>query len=457
MAWTRADTITIDHTKVPNTDQSNFPVLIIGTYSNLATIANGGVVTSASGYDIIFAADAAGVTPYKFERVSWNATTGACQFWVKVPTVSHTVDTVFYCLNGNSAVTTDQQDAANTWSANFAAVYHLDDNAATTTIVDSRGANNATNVANTSTKTVTGEIQSGLTFNGSTDDAIAVGSFTPTGAGCFSVWVKAADTTAGFHGIIVTKNFVGNDNIGIWRNGTNWYYQAEGASANVDITSTATVSTSAWTHLAISIDPTVTNKVITYVNGAVDHNNTNNPGTITARGLDIAWYNAGNRINALLDEIHISTAARSGDWIATEYNNQSSPGTFYTATLVQPIFVSKLVTYFLVRPFNTNPPVWPIFSFPDGYVGIPYAQGWDMPDASPVVTYTVLSGSLPPGLSLVALTGNQAEVSGTPTLVGVYPFTLRATNDYGVADEDFSITILNIPPGLTGGSFIFIN
>src|SRR5208283_4210852 len=33
--------IVIDHTKVPNTDQANFPVLITGTYTYLATVANG--------------------------------------------------------------------------------------------------------------------------------------------------------------------------------------------------------------------------------------------------------------------------------------------------------------------------------------------------------------------------------------------------------------------------------
>lgn len=36
-------TVTIDRTKVPNTDQSNFPVLFSGTYSYLATVANGGI------------------------------------------------------------------------------------------------------------------------------------------------------------------------------------------------------------------------------------------------------------------------------------------------------------------------------------------------------------------------------------------------------------------------------
>ncbi|HZP61801.1 MAG TPA: protease pro-enzyme activation domain-containing protein, partial [Terriglobales bacterium] len=55
--------ITINHTQVANTDQVNFPVLIAGTYSYLATLANGGCVTNANGYDILFTSDASGNTP----------------------------------------------------------------------------------------------------------------------------------------------------------------------------------------------------------------------------------------------------------------------------------------------------------------------------------------------------------------------------------------------------------
>ncbi len=31
----------------------------------------------------------------------------------------------------------------------------------------------------------------------------------------------------------------------------------------------------------------------------------------------------------ILDEVRISTIVRSPDWIATEYNNQANPGSFY--------------------------------------------------------------------------------------------------------------------------------
>ena len=49
--YTYSRSITINHNKVPNTDQSNFPLLISGTYPYLATVANGGRVRNSNGYD----------------------------------------------------------------------------------------------------------------------------------------------------------------------------------------------------------------------------------------------------------------------------------------------------------------------------------------------------------------------------------------------------------------------
>ena len=41
----------------------------------------------------------------------------------------------------------------------------------------------------------------------------------------------------------------------------------------------------------------------------------------------------GQYFNGSLDEVRISNTVRSADWIATEYNNQSSPSAFYTIGL----------------------------------------------------------------------------------------------------------------------------
>ncbi|HYA64930.1 MAG TPA: DUF2341 domain-containing protein, partial [Candidatus Sulfotelmatobacter sp.] len=119
ISYTYWRAITIDHTKVPNSDQVNFPVLISGTYPYLASTANGGNVTNANGYDIVFTSDASGNSPLAYEQESYNAATGAVNFWVRVPALSHTSDTVIYLFYGNSLVTTDQSNASGTWDSNF--------------------------------------------------------------------------------------------------------------------------------------------------------------------------------------------------------------------------------------------------------------------------------------------------------------------------------------------------
>jgi hypothetical protein len=56
-------------------------------------------------------------------------------------------------------------------------------------------------------------------------------------------------------------------------------------------------------------------------------------GSFRADDADVAWPNlnsATQYFNGALDEVRISNSARSGGWIAAEYNNQSSPSTFYS-------------------------------------------------------------------------------------------------------------------------------
>ena len=108
------------------------------------------------------------------------------------------------------------------------------------------------------------------------------------------------------------------------------------------------------------------------------------------------------------------------------------------------VSVSKLVAYGVLINANTNPPVWPVVSPPNGYVGNPYSYSWDLAPAAPPTTYTITSGSLPPGLSLTSpggASGDVGKISGTPTTIGTYSFTVLATNAYGTAPQAMSITI----------------
>jgi hypothetical protein len=85
MSMSYARAITIDHRQVPNTDQTNFPVLISETFPYLATVANGGHVQNANGYDIVFTSDAAGQVQLPYESDNYNPVTGTAGFWVLIP------------------------------------------------------------------------------------------------------------------------------------------------------------------------------------------------------------------------------------------------------------------------------------------------------------------------------------------------------------------------------------
>ncbi len=67
--------LTVDNTKVSGASSlTNFPVLFSLTDSDLATVANGGKVLNANGYDIAFTSDD-GSTQLDHELESYDATT----------------------------------------------------------------------------------------------------------------------------------------------------------------------------------------------------------------------------------------------------------------------------------------------------------------------------------------------------------------------------------------------
>ena len=336
--------ITIAHTQVPNTDQTSFPMLFNTTDALLKTVANGGHVTNASGFDIIFTSDAAGTLKLNHEIEAYNGTTGQFVAWVQIPTLSHTADTVIYFFYDNSSITTSQENRSGVWDSNFAAVYHMADNAANTTITDSTGANSGAAQVNTNTKTATGEISAGISFNGSSD------YITVTENGHFNfdaspftleAWVKDDTAASGFSGAFhrmiswhdPSKRIqmgIGQDTTGTKR----LFYLMNSNATAVPNQASAGNAPTGFNHVVATFDGTSTYHI--YLNGVnADGGSSRSQTAYTGNSTTLYLGQLGDGLtskylNGILDEVRISGTTRSPDWITTEYHNQSSPGTFYT-------------------------------------------------------------------------------------------------------------------------------
>ena len=156
--YTNRQSITIDNTQVPNTDQINFPFLFRGTYSVLATVANGSESSQTEhGYDIIFSPDPNGLVRLPHEIETYSSTTGNTNMWVQVPLVSHSTNTVFYIFYGSSTITTSQASPTGVWDSNYTLVWHLP-NGTTLSAGDSTSNGNGGTITETPTATTAGQL-----------------------------------------------------------------------------------------------------------------------------------------------------------------------------------------------------------------------------------------------------------------------------------------------------------
>ncbi len=86
-------------------------------------------------------------------------------------------------------------------------------------------------------------------------------------------------------------------------------------------------------------------------------------------------------------------------------------------------------------------------SLPGGTVGQPYSQSVTATGGTTPYSWSVVSGSLPPGLALSPTGTPSATVSGTPTIEGTYNFTVQVTDNVAATDtQALSITIAPFSP-----------
>jgi hypothetical protein len=339
--WSYRKAITVDHTKIPNTDQTNFPMLVSFTDPSLRTTTNSGNVQNTSGYDIIFTA-VDGSTKLDHEIEKYDGATGTIAMWVRIPTLSHLTDTVIYMYFGNTSITTTQENKTGVWGENgannFKGVWHMKETGTNPTVNDSTSnANNST--AQTWTPGA-GQVSGGGGFNGS-GQYVGIPKITPNYVTA-EAWIYLnGNPASGVTPAVIQSYGAEFNDWGGFRLGQNaaastFVFGVDtGPSTATGTLPTAPISLGAWHHLVGSYNGSV---VSIYVDGALSQT-ANVSGTIRTPSIAYNYIGYGRTwsgdtgamaINGSLDEARISSVARSADWIKTEYNNQSDPSTFYS-------------------------------------------------------------------------------------------------------------------------------
>lgn len=340
-SWGYRKAITVNSGQVPST-QTNFPVLV-----NLASDAGLAAHALSTGYDILFTSGD-GISKIPYERELFTKSTGALVAWVNVPSVS--AGTVIYLYYGNPGAT-DQQAAASVWDANYKGVWHMKE--ATGSNLADASSTGWTETQVASPVQTPGQIGGSLNFNGTTQYATHVNGASPfrySGAITYSFW---ANMPSGGGGNVMGVDCSGGQGYGgvslyLTSLGFTWTPTTPGTDDGIN-SSALSLTAGQWAHIVVTIDFSGQTKHF-YVNGS-EVSTSFSPSTPSNWNPSTSYSGTlndeiGSRtINATrgyfkgtLDEVRVSNIIRSADWVKTEFNNQSSPTTFYLVGSEQPAF-----------------------------------------------------------------------------------------------------------------------
>jgi hypothetical protein len=233
-------------------------------------------------------------------------------------------------------------------------------------------------------------------------------------------WVNFS-STAGSQCIITrTLGASVQDSFAMWFNGGNLNGITTDSSLGATQLSVAfSPILSRWYHVAFTFDENTKQQWL-FIDGVAVATNISNrqlgyDNHNVLVGADIESNNPAGFFNGRIDEAAIYNRALSAAEIAAVFNAGSAGRT-------------------VTGPYFTTAPV-----LPEAVVATPYSQTITTLRGTAPISFTVLSGSLPPGLSL----NSSGLLSGTPTTAGSSSFTVRATDANTLkADQTFTLQVL---------------
>jgi len=333
MSYTGTGTITIDHTKCGSSSTTNFPFLFYGTYAgagsdpDLRTVGNGGAVTDTDGDDIIFCASNNPTDLLDFERISYTAASGAVIFWIRIPTLSNSSDTVIYLFYGNGSVTTFQGNTNGTWNSSYLFMIH-----GSNVLTDSTA--NARDFTCTTPTYSTGKF--GTCMSNPDADALKVPARTDSGLPSgtadrtIRLWVAWVDNTIGDQPLWSYGSLGGQDQR-MRQSGFTGSDVLKYIKSSDDITATFNPTINQFYYVVLTFNSSGTVAKI-YIDGSNVATATKSGWSTTLAGSVYIFSDTFGITRAKIQEFSIRNVVESADEVLAAYNNQNSPSTFYAIT-----------------------------------------------------------------------------------------------------------------------------
>jgi hypothetical protein len=435
VAQTHYRAFTVDHTKVPST-QTSFPVVISGTYSWAASIANGGrAVNGNNGFDLRAYSDTGLSIALTYQLRSYNATTGAFNMVVLVASLSSSVDTVIYIGLGDAALTTDGS-STGVWDSNFKAVYALG-NGTTLSLADSTS--NGNTLTNVNTVTATSGVAGGMgaaSFNGTTQALDISGAPVATEPITIEALFNPNEgtTTAAIAGVAISSAAnVHLRELTKRPSSTQRATQAGTTGVNLDAAASS-YTASAWNYGAATFT-SLSSRAI-HPNGAAKTTSA----TVIGSASNSDRFGIGARFSngtlasffaGSIGEVRISNSTRADDWIKTTDANLRGIATFYSVGTEQVAGAGNTAPVAAITgPVASGGSTSAVYGNSVTFTG----TGTDAEDG------TLTGASLVWSSNLQGTLGTGVSLSLSTLLAGVHTITLTAT-DSAAATNTKTITL----------------
>jgi len=329
--WDQRVKLTIDHTDIDAIlALLNFPVLI---YLSTSSGRNNDDVsfvfdelTSDANRKKIAVTRGDGTTECYVEIEKWDDANEQAWLWVKVPSISSSVDTDLYLYydvdhadNTTYVDDTETGNSVNVWDSGFKTVYHMRDKTASS-IADSTTNNNDGTKKDAGEPVVTtaGKIDGAQHFDGGNDYITAADGARLVTTSPFTVegWFNADTST---EGTVIAQRYTNSyfNYLVRWNNVANKL----GCYVSREFLQSSVLGTGTWYHFAVVYDGITTTTF--YINtvsqgtitGALDYHS-----SATVRiGQDGGTL--GTPFDGLVDEVRLSDTIRNAAWIKATYES----------------------------------------------------------------------------------------------------------------------------------------